>query len=306
MDEKTESRRRSRLEKIEAAKQKRGEPAIYSYTNREVLLYNISLGSTVSELSLVYEGHPKFHVLPTFGVVVAAAAKLPFRAEEFLPNFNPHKVLAGEHYLEILQYPVPTEGSLVATSRLVEVLDKGKDAIIRHETHIVDGVTGKPVFYSEKTSFCVGCGGFGGRRKSGAHRPATDSNLVPSRQPDKVQHEQTSQEQSILYRLFGDRSPLHIDPETAIASGYPVPILHGLLLFGIAGKHILRSYGYFRAIKVRFSGPALPGETLVTEMWRQGSKVLFQVRVKETGKLCISNAAAELVSQDSCKIDSRL
>ncbi len=95
--------------------------------------------------------------------------------------------------------------------------------------------------------------------------------------------------------LTTSHSPLHVDPAFAKMGGFKVPILHGLCFFGIAGKAVYEKFGQFRNIKVRFAGTVNPGQTLVTEMWKEGGKVIFQVKVKETGKLAIGGAAAELV-----------
>lgn len=97
-------------------------------------------------------------------------------------------------------------------------------------------------------------------------------------------------------------SPLHIDPSFAKMGGFDAPILHGLCTFGFAGKAVYERFGAFRNIKVRFAGTVIPGQTLVTEMWREGNKVIFQVKVKETGKLAIGGAAAELVEADKGKM----
>jgi multifunctional beta-oxidation protein len=94
-------------------------------------------------------------------------------------------------------------------------------------------------------------------------------------------------------------SPLHVDPSFAKVGGFPVPILHGLCFFGIAAKAVYKKYGAFKNIKVRFAGTVLPGQTLVTECWKEGNKVIFQTKVKETGKLAIASAGAELVSGGS-------
>ena len=117
----------------------------------------------------------------------------------------------------------------------------------------------------------------------------------PKRQPDAVIEEATTEEQAALYRLNGDRNPLHVDPEFSKMGGFKIPILHGLCFFGISGKHVYQTYGPFRNIKVRFAGTVLPGQKLRTEMWKEGNKVVFQTIVVETGKPCIAGAGAELM-----------
>ena len=215
--------------------------------------------------------------------------------EDLLPNFNYMKLLHGEQYLEISQYPIPTTAVLQSKVNLIEIVDKGNAAVLRAGITTLDPETGKTVFYSEMVCFIRGAGGFGGPSKPQERGAATAENKAPLRAPDYVQEEKTSKNQAAIYRLSGDRNPLHIDPKASAVGGFQVPILHGLCFFGISGKHVYQKYGPYKNIKVRFVGTVLPGHTLVTEMWKEGNKILYQVRIKETGKLCISNAGAELV-----------
>jgi len=110
-----------------------------------------------------------------------------------------------------------------------------------------------------------------------------------------VVEEATSPHQAALYRLMGDRNPLHIDPRFSSAGGFPEPILHGLCTMGIVIKHVGQVYGDYSKLKVRFAGPVIPGQTIVTEMWKEGQRVVVRAKVKETGKPCIANAAVELL-----------
>ena len=293
-----EIQQRKYLDRIADAKRISGIPAVFQYDNRDVILYNIGIGAKRGDLPFVYEGDPQFQALPTFGVIPSHVAKTPYDLNEILPNFDPRMLLAGEHYLEILQYPIPTKATLVSKIHLVEVLDKGKDAVVRRGSTTVDAVTGKPVFYNESASFIRGCGNFGGPRRPVINGPATATINVPSRKPDYVQEEKTTEELAVLYRLCGDRNALHVDPTFSAAGGFSVPILHGLATFGISGKHVYRKFGPFKSMRARFAGPVLPGQTLITEMGKQGSDgIVFQVRVKETGMLCITNAAVKLMFQ---------
>ena len=132
------------------------------------------------------------------------------------------------------------------------------------------------------------------------HRgPSADVNVPPDRAPDKVVEDKTSENQALLYRLSGDWNPLHADPGFAKAFGFTRPILHGLCSFGIATRAAatLAPDGdprYIKSIKARFASTVLPGETLVTELWKEGGKVIFRTKIKERGEVCISNAAVEL------------
>ena len=229
-------------------------------------------------------------------MVSTSVAQTPYNLRDILPNFDPHMLLAGEHYLEILQFPIPTKANLVSKAHLVEVLDKDEAAVVYRGNTAFDAATGKPVFYNENASFIRGCGGFSGPKKPSDRGAATAANYAPSRSLDYVQEEKTSEELAVLYRLNGDRNPLHVDPTFSAKGGFNVPILHGLAVMGISGKNIYNKFGPFKSIKARFAGAVFPGETLITEMWVEGSnRIVYQVRVKESGKLAITNAAVELM-----------
>ena len=261
-------------------------------TNR---LPDLGVGAKRSDLPLVYENDENFSVLPTFGVIPPFNATAPFSMSEIVPNFSPMMLLHGEQYLEIRSFPIPTEADTVSHIKLVEVQDKGKSAIVITGSTTKDKKTGKDLFYNESTAFIRGSGNFGGPSKGKDRGPASRIFNPPKRQPDHTVEEKTTEEQAAVYRLSGDRNPLHVDPEFSKVGGFKVPILHGLCFFGIAGKHVYQKYGMFRNIKVRFAGTVLPGETLITEMWKEGSTVVFQQKVKETGKLSISGSGVELV-----------
>ncbi|KAI9859948.1 MAG: bifunctional hydroxyacyl-CoA dehydrogenase/enoyl-CoA hydratase fox2 [Vezdaea acicularis] len=283
------------LANIEKAKQAKAEGSEFSYDDRDVLLYNLGLGAKRTDLPLVFEGADTFQVLPTFGVIPPFNAQAPYNLDELVPNFSPMMLLHGEQYLEIRSYPIPTSARLVSYPSLVEVIDKGNAAIVVQGTLTKNAETGQDLFYNESSVFIRGSGGFGGPTKGTPRGAATAAHNPPPRAPDAVVEERTTEEQAALYRLNGDRNPLHIDPEFSKMGGFKVPILHGLCFFGISAKHVFARYGRFRNIKVRFAGPVIPGQTLRTEMWREGGRVVFQTRVVETGKLCIVGAGAELV-----------
>lgn len=283
------------LESIDTAKGMKAEGSKFSYDDKDVILYNLGIGAKRTELPLIYEGSDSFQVLPTFGVIPPFGAEAPWNMDDILPNFNPTMLLHGEQYLEIRKFPLPTAGTLVSFPKLVEVVDKGKSAIVVSGTTTKDAHTGEDVFYNESSLFIRGSGGFGGPSKGSNRGAATTVHQPPKRKPDTVVVEATTEEQAALYRLNGDRNPLHVDPGFAKMGGFKTPILHGLCFFGISGKHVYQTYGPFKNIKVRFAGTVLPSQKLRTEMWKEGAKVIFQTIVVETGKLCIAGAGAELM-----------
>jgi multifunctional beta-oxidation protein len=291
------------LDNIAAAKKAKARGTDYSYTEKDVILYNLGIGAKRTDLNLVYENADSFQVVPSFGVIPPFNATAPFSLSDILPNFSPMMLLHGEQYLEVRQFPIPTEADLVCYPYLLDVVDKGNAGIVVLASVTKDKRTGKDVFYNESTTFVRGSGGFGGPRKMADRGAATAANAPPQRAADAVTEEKTTEEQAALYRLSGDRNPLHVDPAFSAVGGFKVPILHGLCFFGIAVKHVVAKFGQIRNVKVRFAGPVLPGQTLHTEMWKvAGDKVVFQMKVVETGKLCIAGAGAELLEGGKTKL----
>jgi len=281
---------------VRDAKQVPTVPSTYSYTERDVILYNLGIGATEKELKWVFEGDDEFSALPTFGVIPQFPCSSALLLD-WLPNFNPAKLLHGEQYLNI-KAPIPTSGELVSEVRLLEVLDKGKAAAVTTIVETRDKTTGTLIFENQSTLFVRGAGGFGGKRTGNDRGAASAANAPPNRSPDAVMEEKTSTSQAALYRLSGDYNPLHILPEYAAIGGFDLPILHGLCSMGIAGKHVLKAYGPYKDIKVRFAGVVYPGETIVTEMWKVGQKVIFTAKVKERNAVALAAAAVTLEDPD--------
>src|SRR5690606_39256504 len=154
--------------------------------------------------------------------------------------------------------------------------------------------SGELVLINNFISFIRGAGGWGGDPG-----PGGDVNTPPERAPDHVTEEVIADSQALLYRLSGDWNPLHADPSFAKAFGFERPILHGLCTFGYATRHVIATYApegdprYFRRIDVRFAKTVFPGETIRTEMWKEGQTIIFQVKVKVRDEVVISNAALE-------------
>ncbi|PBK75606.1 multifunctional beta-oxidation protein [Armillaria solidipes] len=268
------------------------EPTEYSYTERDVVLYNLGVGATEKELKWTFEGDEDFSAIPTFGVIPQFLASSGFPSD-WLPDYNPAKLLHGEQFLSI-KAPIPTSGELVTRVRLLEALDKGKAAAVTTINETRDKHTGALIFENQSTVFIRGSGGFGGKRVGRDRGAATAANAIPKRAPDVVLEEKTVPTQAALYRLSGDTNPLHILPEFAAMGGFDKPILHGLCSMGISGKHVFKTFGPFKDIKVRFAGVVYPGETLVTLMWKEGPKVVFLTKVKERDSVVLASAGVTL------------
>ncbi|CAK0757837.1 hypothetical protein CVIRNUC_002573 [Coccomyxa viridis] len=275
-------------------------PFSWQYTEKETILYNLGVGCRWNEQRYVFEGHSDFAPLPTLAVIPPyhdVLASVPL--QDVLPKYNPAMLLHGEQYLEV-KVPLKATGRLLTTARVLEVQDKGKAAVVVLHTTSRCADSGEVVAENEITSFMRGAGGFGKQPPVQRRSAAVARNEPPSRQPDAVIEEKTSEDQAALYRLCGDANPLHIDPEFAEMAGFDKPILHGLCTFGVATKHILKAFAHgepsaLKSVKARFAKHVFPGETLRTEMWQEGaSKVIFQTRIVERDMLALTFAAVEL------------
>ncbi|KAL1918369.1 uncharacterized protein VTP21DRAFT_3029 [Calcarisporiella thermophila] len=282
---------------VEKAKQLDLGQDEFPYNHKDIILYNLGLGAKRNELDLVYENDENFQVLPTFGVIPSINALSSLPLGDILPNFNPMMFLHGEQYIE-LHKSYGTGGKLTTSSKIIDILDKGKGAVVIVGTTSKDE-SGDVVCYNEVTIFVRGSGGFGGRKEGADRGAATAANEPPKRAPDAVVREKTTEEQAAIYRLSGDYNPLHIDPSMSAIGGFEVPILHGLCTFGYTSRHVFRQYANsdinnIKSIKGRFSSHVFPGETLETQMWLEGNKVIFQTKVVERGVIVITNGAVEL------------
>lgn len=269
-----------------------------AYTELETIMYALGVGASIKEpkdMKFIYEGSTDFSCLPTFGVIIAQKPIVGGELSE-IPGLsvNLEKVLHGEQYLELYK-PLPRAGNLKCEGVIADVLDKGSGLVVLVDVYSY--FEEELVCYNQFSIFVVGSGGIGGKRTSDKAKVAV---AVPNRPPDAVLRDTTSLNQAALYRLSGDWNPLHIDPNFAGFAGFDKPILHGLCTFGFSARHVLKQFAdndvsRFKAIKVRFAKPVYPGQTLQTEMWKEGNRIHFQTKVQETGDIVISNAYVDLL-----------
>ena len=279
--------------------------ATTTYDERDTALYALGVGAAQNpldekELQYVYEMNGAgFHVLPTFGVVPALGFMFDlFKQGKQAPgmNYGFERVLHGEQYTE-LRRPLPPHAKLTHKAKIKDIFDKGKNALVVTEIRSFDE-TGEELVYNELTTFVRGAGGWGGDRG-----PQGEVNTPPDRAPDQTITEKISENQALLYRLSGDINPLHADPAFAKNFGFEKPILHGLCTFGYAARHVIRAFSnndarLFKSIKARFSESVFPGETIVTEMWKESAtRIVFRCKVKERDKVVLAAAAIELYTE---------
>lgn len=278
----------------EKAIQLRSEGQEFSYGDRETMLYalGIGLGSdpmNLRELPFVYENGLK--VMPTQATVIAWGA-----GKTHAIGINYMMVVHGEQKL-VVHKPLPDSASIVADWAVTHILDKGpgKGAVIYSDTVIRDSKSGEKYVTLTGATFARADGGFGGPSTGG---PAVHE--VPARAPDAELELPTTPNQALIYRLSGDRNPLHSDPALAKAAGFDRPILHGLCTYGITCRAVLQTYCDYDPTRiighdVRFSSPVFPGETIVTRMWKDGNVVSFEASVKERpGVTVIKNGKTTL------------
>lgn len=258
------------------------------YSDRESMLYALSIGMgkdplASNELDYVFERNP----LKTVPTMASVLAPIPLLKD---CGYDYTKVLHAEQHL-VLHRPLPQDSELIADARVIEAYDKGADkgALIYTETTARTTTDDEPLFTTTSGIFARGDGGFGG-----AAGPSPTPHPIPDRPADTSCSIETRDDQALLYRLNGDRNPLHADPDLATRVGFPVPILHGLCTYGTACLAVLKTicnydHTSITGFDVRFSAPVYPGETIITDLWRDGNIVSFECRVKEREVTVIRN-----------------
>ncbi len=242
-----------------------------AWTAQQTILYALGVGAM--ELPFVYE--KDLRALPTMCAILAAP---PLFTKDNGFGLDLRRILHIEQSLEI-HAPIPVAGNFTGESRFDRIVDKGENAIIH---------TSRRIFDEEGTHFATagvaimarGGGGFGGGDPAPPVRP-----FPLDAPPDLTVRLPTAANQAMLYRLSGDRNPLHIDPAMARVGGFERPILHGMCTYGITCRGILQTYadydpGAFRQHAARFSSPVYPGEIVTMDLWKDGNVISFEAKVK--------------------------
>ena len=255
-----------------------GTPANATWTGKDALLYAVGIGAGTGELAFTTENTAGVdqQVFPTFAVVIGWGAG---SAMGSIGSFNPALLVHGQQAIT-LHKPFAAKGSVTLRSKIAAIYDKGKAAVVVTETTATDDADDS-VYYSARSSvFIRGEGGWGGDRG-----PSGPQNVPPERAPDHTVTYQTSPDQALVYRLSGDRNPLHSDPQFAAMGGFDRPILHGLCSYGFTGRALLHTLAgsdptRFTHMEARFASPVLPGDALTVSMWETGAgEALFSTSV---------------------------
>ena len=265
----------------------------FSYSDRETMLYGLGIGFgkdplNDEELKFVYERDLK--TVPSMATVVSWGAGNMRES-----GINYLLVLHGEQRLKMYE-PLPHSADILVDSSVKGVFDKGKEkgALIITETDIKLKENEKLLCTLSSTTFARGDGGFGGP-SDGAPEP----HLIPERKSDDEFSADTEPNQALIYRLSGDRNPLHSDPEIAIAAGFDVPILDGLCTYGTACRTIISNVCDYDSklieeFNVRFSSPVYPGEKISTEIWKDDNVISFRCWVRDRNVMVLNNGRCVL------------
>ncbi|WP_328600879.1 MaoC/PaaZ C-terminal domain-containing protein [Actinomadura physcomitrii] len=249
-------------------------PTEFSWSERDVMLYAVAVGAgsaePTAELNLTTENTAgqALAVLPTFANIITRITRAP------VGEVDMTKLVHASQAME-LHRPIPTSGRALVTATVVEMLDKGSAGVVTQKQVAVDAEDGRPIATTWQTVLIRGAGGFGGER--GATKRVT----IPEREADFVRTASVRPEQALLYRLTGDRNPLHSDPAFAARGGFDKPILHGMCTYGFTGRLLVENFAArepsrMRWMEGRFTRPVVPPAQLTVEMWVEDGAVLFR------------------------------
>ena len=263
-------------------------------SDQRAMLYALTLGCSSDPLDpaeLRYTFETGLEVFPTMPVVLCNPG--PWTADPVYQVTRSKLVYASESLK--IHRPIPLDTPIIGHSRVKGLVDKGADkgALILFERMLEDKFSGTLLATIESVYFCRADGGFGGTCE-GAPR----FRKAPSRAPDVSVEVPTRPDAALLYRLNGDRNPLHANPAYAASAGFDRPILHGLCSFGMSGLALVRSFGQdgeLASIEARFSRPVTPGDVIRFDFWREPTGIAFQALVNARNLLVLDGGYAEFV-----------
>lgn len=246
-----------------------GDVRTISWNSKDALLYAVGIGAGSADLAFTTENTSGVDqvVFPTFAVVAGSGTASPGKsAMGEIGTFNWAMLVHGSQAVT-LHRPIPVDANATTQDKVVAMYDKGKAAVVVTESE-VKTADGEPLFTTRSSVFIRGEGGWGGDRG-----PSGPQNEPPASAPDHEITMQTSPDQAFVYRLSGDRNPLHTDPSFAALGGFDRPILHGLCTYGFTGRALLKALcdddvSRLHHIEGRFSSPVMPGDALTVRIWR--------------------------------------
>jgi acyl dehydratase len=257
-----------------------------AWTHRDAIVYALGVGAgaddPLAELQYTTENSIGVtqQVLPAFGVVLG----MTYARRPQLGDFDQAKVLHGEQAFAVHR-PLPVQGRARAATVVTGIYDKGSGALVITETTLTDADSGELLMTARGSLFARGEGGFGGDPQ-----PPEDW-AAPQREPDTERHSHVRPDQALLYRMSGDRNPLHSDPVFAAKGGFDRPILHGMCTYGITSRLLINALcdgdpARVRSMSGRFTRPVVPGEMLTVRIWTQADEALYQT-IDSSGRVVL-------------------
>jgi acyl dehydratase len=268
------------------------EDRVHRYGVKDTILYalGIGCGDEADDLPFVYE--KGLLALPSMATILGDPG---FWLQDPRLGADWSRAVHGEQYVR-LHASLPVEGTILAQNAIDGLIDKGagRGVFVLCSRTLFDQNDGRMLAELKSTIILRGDGG-----DVRSHRRAPASPSVPDRQPDISCSKRTAPQAALIYRLSGDLNPLHVDPETARHAGFPGPILHGLCTMGIATRAILRTCcgdhpSLLTSIGVRFAAPVFPGETIRTEIWRNGAQIQFRCWAAERDTIVLDAGTASV------------
>lgn len=261
----------------------------FSYTWRDIILYNLSVGAEQNELEYVYEQGLK--AVPTFGVIPCAATfgTDPYTPQPIMPTskiegLRKEGTLHMDHKL-VLYRPIPTSGTFTINKVITGVYDRGADKGAKIQVEIsASDENGQTLFTNTMGYLNRWAGGFGGEK------PPASTVHIPDRVPDLTAHGQYPANAPLLYRLTGDTFPLHVDPAFAKKSGFDRPIVHGLCSLGYACRMLIALLfpgqpERIISLENQFRSVAMPGDSFTLQVWKEEEgKAYFRMVGDKDGK----------------------
>lgn len=271
------------------------EDQLTSYSRKDCILYALGLGygqNPLDEEELAFVFEEGLQTVPSMLTILGAPGAWASNPDT---GIDWMRILHGEHRMTV-HGPLPPEGRLRSRTRVSSIVDKGegRGALVITTREITDEASGKPLATIDHTSFCRSDGGFGAGDTVPPALP-----VVPDGPADTTVKLPTAPGAALLYRLNGDRNPIHVSPAAAKSAGFDRPILHGLCTYGMVARAILRACCGNRpeklgSLSLRFSAPFYPGETLSVELWRRGSNIHFRAMAGERGQAVLTHGLATI------------
>jgi len=276
-------------------------PIEHSYGHRDTLLYALGLGfgadpMDAGQLRYVYEGvgGSSLRALPTFANILAYPG---FWAREPDTGIDWQRLVHAEQQI-VLHAQLPARGRVTGANRVSAIWDKGpeKGALMQQQREVRDAASGNNLATVTQLTLLRGNGGFG---EGACESVPPTPHPIPERTPDAVCDLATMPQAALIYRLSGDLNPLHADPAVARAAGFERPILHGMATMGIAAHAVLKELLHyddarFAGMRARFTAPAIPGDTLRTELWVDGKVISLRTTAVERGAVVLNNTRVDL------------